>query len=120
MEIAELIVPTPVLWVPDGLFDVEVNATLRRWDVNGVLAHDDVFAARLRLGELRLRRARVARFVERAWLLRHNITFADACYVALTERLQCSLVTSDWNLVDAPNLPILTTHPKYRPGEAPK
>lgn len=47
-----------------------------------------------------------------------NITFPDACYVALTERLQCSLITSDWKLVDIPNLPVPTSHPKHRPGEA--
>jgi predicted nucleic acid-binding protein len=116
-QIAELIVAAPVLWVPDGLFDVEVQAVLRRWDLNGVLSHEDVVAARLRLGELRLRRARVTRFVERAWSLRSNITFPDACYVALAERLQCSLITSDWKLIDAPNLPVPTLHPKLRPGE---
>jgi predicted nucleic acid-binding protein len=57
LEIGALIVSTPVLWVPDGLFDVEVNATLRRWDQRGVMSHADVVAARLRLAELRLRRA---------------------------------------------------------------
>jgi hypothetical protein len=35
-EIAELVAPDPVFWVPDGLFDVEVDAVLRRWDLNGV------------------------------------------------------------------------------------
>lgn len=117
-EIAELIVSMPVLWVPDGLFDVEVHATLRRWDLNAVLPHEEVVVARLRLGELRLRRARVARFVERAWSLRLNITFPDACYVALAERLQCPLITSDWKLIDAPNLLVPTSHPKHRPGGA--
>lgn len=106
-----------MLWVPDGLFDVEVQAALRRWDLNGVLSHEDVVAARLRLSELRLRRARVARFVERSWSLRSNITFPDACYVALTERLQCSLITSDWRLIDVPDLPVPTSHPKHRPGK---
>lgn len=74
-EIAELIVATPVLWVPDALFDVEVHATLRRWDLNGVLSHEDVVTARLRLAALRLRRARVTRFVERAWSLRSTSRF---------------------------------------------
>lgn len=110
-EIAELVMGTPTLWVPDGLFDVEVNATLRRWDLNGMMSHEAIVAARFRLGELRLRRARVARFVERAWSLRSNVTFSDACYVALAERLQRPLITSDWKLIDVPNLPVTTVHP---------
>lgn len=48
-----------MLSVPDGPFDVEVHAVLRRRDLNGVLEHEDIVAARLRLADLRVRRARV-------------------------------------------------------------
>lgn len=111
VEIAGLVASTPVLWVPDSLFDVEVHAVLRRWELNSVLDRAEITAARLRLAQLRLRRARVALLTERAWTLRPNITFSDACYVALAETLQSSLVTSDWKLVDSPTLPVPTLHP---------
>ena len=93
LEFADSLAPVPVLWVPDGLFDVEVHAVLRRWELNGMLAAADVTAARLRLANLRLRRGRIGVLVERAWQLRSNVTFPDVCYVALAETLGCPLIT---------------------------
>ena len=96
--------------VPDGLFDVEVHAVLRRWDMNRILTAPDITASRMRLAALRLRRATVASLANRAWQLRANITFSDGCYVALADVLQCPLLTADQRLVNAPTLPIGTLH----------
>lgn len=98
-------------WVPDGIFDVEVNATFRRLELHGAISRPACASARLRLAALRLRRRRVAFVGERAWSLRSSITFPDACYVALAELLGCSLLTTDMKLANAPPLPVATIHP---------
>jgi predicted nucleic acid-binding protein len=38
----------------------------------------------------------------RAWQMRSNITFYDACYVALAEQLDVPLYTRDKRLASAP------------------
>jgi predicted nucleic acid-binding protein len=96
--------------VPDGLFDVEVLAVLRRWDLNTILTTAEVESAKLRFTDLRLRRATVVSITDRAWQLRANITFSDACYVSLAEALRCPLLTNDQRLASAPNLPVSTLH----------
>ena len=50
----------------------------------------------------RLRRATVSGLATQAWTMRHNITFTDACYIALARRLDAPLLTSDMQLVAAP------------------
>jgi len=110
-QLAAFVRTHSVLWVPDGLFDVEVHAVLRRWDLRSVLTPDQVAASRLRLSSLRLRRAAVSNLAEPAWQLRANITFSDACYVALAEALGCPLLTADLRLASAPNLPVHTLQP---------
>ncbi|MDO8391791.1 MAG: type II toxin-antitoxin system VapC family toxin [Actinomycetota bacterium] len=82
----------------------------RRWDLNAVLSESEVESSRMRLANLRLRRAPVASLATRAWQLHPNITFPDACYVALAETLDCPLLTADHRLVAAPTLPIRTLH----------
>lgn len=109
-RLAALIPAAATLWVPDGLFDVEVLAVLRRWDLNAVLSESQVESSRLRLANLRLRRATVASLAGRAWQLRQNVTFPDACYVALAEALNCPLLTADHRLAAAPTLPVSTLH----------
>jgi predicted nucleic acid-binding protein len=89
---------------------VEVLAVLRRWDLNAALSGSQVESSRMRLANLRLRRATVASLANRAWQLRANITFPDACYVTLAETLNCPLLTADQRLVAAPTLPISTLH----------
>ncbi len=109
-QLAALIPAAATLWVPDGLFDVEVLAVLRRWDLRAVISESQVESSRMRLANLRLRRATVTSLAGRAWQLRANITFPDACYVALAEALNCPLLTADRRLVAAPTLPISTLH----------
>jgi predicted nucleic acid-binding protein len=41
-----------------------------------------------------------------AWRYRHNITFADAKYVALAEHLSAQLLTDDHKLANVPALPV--------------
>ena len=48
---------------------------------------------------------RVAPLVPAAWSYRHNLTAADALYVALAEQLSASLLTDDHRLVQAPTFP---------------
>ncbi|MHB1444214.1 MAG: hypothetical protein ACYCTI_04130 [Acidimicrobiales bacterium] len=40
-----------------------------------------------------------------AWKYRHNVTAADALYVALAEEIGGDLLTDDYKLAAAPNLP---------------
>lgn len=110
VQLAALVPAGASLWVPDGLFDVEVLAVLRRWDLNSILTVSQVAASWMRLSTLRLRRASVSSLATRAWQLRTNVTFSDACYVALTEALRCPLLTADHRLVAVPNLPVSTLH----------
>ena len=100
-----LLPPHAVPWVPDGLFDAEAISVLRRWELRSTLSPPHVAAAFQRLAGWRLRRATVSSLATQAWTMRHNITFTDACYVALARRLDAPLLTSDMRLVAAPNLP---------------
>lgn len=118
----------PILRVPDGLFDAEVMSVLRRWELRSVVAPEEVAAALHRLGEWRLRRAAVTTLTADAWAMRHNLTFTDACYVALARRLDAPLLTSDGRLASAPNLLVVVLHvsllrgtPDHlAPGRAPR
>jgi predicted nucleic acid-binding protein len=58
-----------------------------------------------RLGGWHLRHASVAPLVQAAWSYRHNLTAADALYVALAEQLGASLLTDDHRLAQAPTFP---------------
>jgi predicted nucleic acid-binding protein len=44
-----------------------------------------------------------------SWALRHSLTACDALYVALAQRLDCPLVTTDLRLAGAPNLGVTVT-----------
>lgn len=99
-----------VPWVPDGLFDAEVMSVLRRWELRSTLSPSDVAAAFQRLASWRLRRATVSSLAAEAWTMRLNLTFTDACYVALARRLDAPLLTSDMRLAAAPNLPVQVLH----------
>lgn len=106
------LLPTqPVFWVPDGAFDVEVNNVLRRWSLRSDIDQRIIADARTDLARNRFRRVSVRRLSDRAWSHRANMSFADACYVALAELLGCPLLTTDMKLVKSPTLPIPTIHP---------
>lgn len=87
-------------WVPH-LLDVEVGHALRRAVAAGKLAPDSGRDAVDDLIRLPLVRAAHTGFVERAWELRENVSFYDAIYVALAERIGTELVTLDGRLARA-------------------
>jgi predicted nucleic acid-binding protein len=65
-------------------------------------------AAEMVLGRLdrwHLRRAQPGPLITAAWQFRHNMTMADAVYVALAAELGGALLTDDHRLVNAPGFP---------------
>lgn len=46
----------------------------------------------------------IAPLLPRCWQLRDNFTSYDACYIALAETLDCSLLTADARLSRAPGI----------------
>jgi predicted nucleic acid-binding protein len=99
------------LWAPH-LIDVEVGHALRRTAATRKLREDRAAAALGKLSELPLRRIVHIGLLDRAWQLRHNLTFYDGIYVALAEVLDVPLITLDRRLAraagDASNVTVLT------------
>ncbi len=92
-------------WVPEHFY-AEVLAVLRRrFLIDGAITETQANAAVGRLIAWRLRRASVAALVPSAWQYRHNMTAADALYVALAEDIGADLLTDDHRLVEAPTFP---------------
>lgn len=88
------------LWAPH-LIDAEVGHSLRRLVVAGKLGGDHAAAALDDLADVPLRRVVHTGLLERAWQLRHNLSFYDGLYVALAERLDTPLLTLDNRLAKA-------------------
>jgi predicted nucleic acid-binding protein len=88
------------LWAPH-LIDVEVGHSLRRRVKAEQLQEDDARAALRDLTALPLRRIAHLDLLDRAWDLRHNLSFYDGLYVALAERLDTPLITLDSCLAKA-------------------
>ena len=91
------------LWAPH-LVDPEIGHVLRRAVSAGELRPSRAAAALRDLADLPLRRAGHVGLLDRAWALRRNLTFYDALYVALAERLEMPLVTLDARLGGAPGV----------------
>lgn len=89
--------------VPD-LADVETMAVLRRLWLTSELSLNRFREAVDDLIALAVVRYEVSRFMPRAFELRANVTPYDACYIALAESLQCTLVTADARLARAPGI----------------
>lgn len=89
------------LWVPDVFF-AECGSVLRKWDRLGVLSADELADALTGLEAWPLSVVGNGGLVLDAWRLRHNVTFADALYVALASRLGADLLTDDHRLASAP------------------
>jgi predicted nucleic acid-binding protein len=88
------------LWAPH-LIDAEVGHSLRRRVAERRLRDDHASAALGKLAGLPLRRIVHTGLLERAWELRHNLSFYDGLYVALAEVLDAPLVTLDRRLTKA-------------------
>lgn len=89
--------------VPD-LVDVESVAVFRRRWQRGDLTEQRFRHAVGDLLALPFLRFPVGPFMVRAFDLRDNVTAYDACYVALAEALDATLVTADARLAGAPGI----------------
>ena len=83
---ARILADAGALWAPH-LVDAEVGHVLRRAVARGELDPTPRDAALLDLARFPLRRAAHIGLLDRAWALRENVSFYDALYVALAERL---------------------------------
>jgi predicted nucleic acid-binding protein len=91
------------VWAP-ALVDAEVGHALRRKVLARKITEREGRCALADLVEMELRRVPHRYLVERAWELRHNVTFYDGLYVALAEAMGAPLLTFDGRLARAPGL----------------
>ena len=84
------------------LIDVEVTQGLRRLVRTGDVSADRAAEAIEDLRDLDLHRHPHLDLVDRAWMLRENVTAYDAMYVALAEALDATIVTCDAPLAKTP------------------
>ncbi len=92
-------------WVPEHFY-AEVLAVLRRrLLIEEAISDPQAAAAVARLCAWHLHCASIAPLVSAAWAYRHNMTAADAFYVALSEQLGADLLTDDHRLADSPTFP---------------
>ena len=90
-----------VLAAPD-LLRLETMSVLRRQLANRSLTSEQATNALDDLLDLPLVVYPTAPLLRRGWEVRDNITAYDACYVALAEALDCTLLTADIRLANAP------------------
>ena len=83
------------------LLDVEASSALRRMALDKIVEDDEAEAAIEDLLALDLQRHSHEGLLERAWILRANLTSYDAMYVALAEALDATLITCDGRLARA-------------------
>lgn len=87
------------------LLDAEVGHVLRRGERAGEISEETARTALRALPEMIDHRyPHTGRLAERAWELRHTITFYDGLYVALATVLDLPLLTGDIRLGKAPGL----------------
>ena len=97
------------LYVPEHFY-AECGAVLRKWGRGRLLTDTQLASSIDRLLRLPLARAQVRDLFRVAWAHRHNITFADALYVALAEQLNGARLTGDHKLAATPTLAIPVLH----------
>jgi predicted nucleic acid-binding protein len=83
------------------LLDLEVAQVLRRLVREGAVSGPRADQAIQDLFDLRVTRYPHFVFLPRIWRLRDNFSAYDAAYVALTEKLQATLVTRDARLASS-------------------
>ena len=96
-EWAETVLENTALAAPE-LVLVEAGNILRRLELSGEISASEAGAAYTDLLAIDLELFPFARFSERVWELRHNLTCYDAWYVALAETLNRPLITLDRRL----------------------
>ena len=88
------------------LIDAEVGNVLRRHEQAGRISTQEAATALRSAGLLvDYRYPHIGAIAQRAWKLRHNLSFYDALYVALASDLDIPLLTGDTRLSRAPGLP---------------
>lgn len=88
------------------LIDAEVGSVLRRRLLAGAISAETAETGiRLMESVVDERYPHAGPLAQAAWRLRGAITFYDALYVALAERLDIPLLTADARLSRAPSLP---------------
>jgi predicted nucleic acid-binding protein len=90
--------------VAPDVVDPEVLSMLRRVERRGTLTAQRAVQAVDDLMDAPVRRFSTLPLLAEAWMLRANVTAADACYVVLARVLRCPLVTADRKLSRAPGL----------------
>lgn len=88
---------------PD-LLRIEVTSVVRRHAHEGRLTRDQAAAAIHDVLDFPVRVFPTAPLLPRVWDLRDNLSAYDACYVALAEALDTSLLTADRRLANAPSI----------------
>lgn len=83
------------------LIDSEVTHMLRGLALRGELTTEDASVAMAGFVQLTLTRYPAEDLRVRMWSLRHNLSAYDATYVALTEQLDATLLTTDARLANA-------------------
>ncbi|MGH3914291.1 MAG: type II toxin-antitoxin system VapC family toxin [Pseudonocardiaceae bacterium] len=87
------------------LLDAEVGHVLRRGERAGEISEETARTALRALPEMiDYRYPHTGRLADRAWELRHTVTFYDGLYVALAAALDLPLLTGDVKLSKAPGL----------------
>ncbi len=86
------------------LVDAEVASGLRRNAAGGHITAEDGWRALDTWRRLGITRYASYPLFDRMWQLRANLSAYDAAYVALAEALNCTLVTADGRLGNAPGL----------------
>ena len=103
--LARLLPSDAEFWVPEHFY-VEVLGVIRHQSVvTHLITPDRAELAIDRLRRWHLRQAAIAPLVLPAWSRRHNMSAADAVYVALAEQLGASLLTDDHRLIRTPSFP---------------
>ena len=93
-EISARLRGTPLCHAPH-LLDVEVASSLRRGVASGVLSPQRARDALDDLQAMRIVRHPHLPFLDRVWELRDDFSAYDACYLALAEALDATLLTCD-------------------------
>ena len=92
-------------WVPEHFYAEVLSVIRRRVLIDKTITETDATAAVSRLGSWHLHHASVHPLIDAAWAYRHNMTAADALYVALAEHLRGDFLTDDHRLADSPTFP---------------
>lgn len=99
-EVSDLLKRGAAFAAPDVLV-FETIAVMRRFVLRGDVEPDRAAAAIEDLDDVQLELFRSMTLRNRAWELRHNMTAADALFVALAEQLSEPLATKDRALAAA-------------------